>query len=521
MAFQHPLAQDRRIILLAVLVLFALSLAAWRGIHFGIEFEGGTRLPLTLEKPVDAETMDEVVGVLKTRLTKFGLAQVVVRSVGASEIYVEVPRGDPSFIQEVEKIVKEVGKFEGIIDGRVAVSGEDIIPGSIQEEPTTQGNRITWAVGFAISQESVSRFAEAAKGKADYPVYMFLDRPEDAIVVAEEDVLFNESISKEEALASLERAVRKGNATIPIFILGDWNEVRARIANLSRTNETKAIVSNTLPPQVVSDLAGMGFIIVNKTRAEMTPEFQTTGQAIEADSWPAVGLLSSPRLSKELASGVVGQLYQISGGAKGISFDEQRAYALLQMKKLRSILSGGALPVRVIMGSTTTIPAPLGTEFLRYSVVGALAALIGIVLLISIRYRAPRVILPIILISVAELTILVCIIGSVGTIDLSAMAGIIAALGVSVDAQIVITDEILKREGMTEAGTKRRLEKAFGIITTNATIAAIALLPLLFSGLVEIVGFATSTVLGYLLGVGISRPAYAALVEHLFGVEEG
>ncbi|MEM4389774.1 MAG: hypothetical protein QXG98_03855 [Candidatus Micrarchaeia archaeon] len=520
MPITHSLAGDRRVIALVILILLALSLVAWRGLHFGIEFEGGTRLPLTLERPVDAETMDEVIGVLKTRLAKFGLAQVVVRGVGASEIYVEVPKGDPSFIHEVEKIVREVGKFEGIIDGRVAVSGEDIIPGSIQDEPTIQGNRITWAVGFAITQESVAKFAAAAKGKADYPVYMFLDRPDDAIVIIEREILLNQSVAEEAALAALERAVRKENTTIPIFVLGDWEEMRPRIANLTRTNETRAIVSESLPAHIIAELRAMGFVISNKTRAEMSPEFQTTEQGIEVEAWPAVGLLSAPRLNKNLASGVVGQLYQISGPSRGITLDEQRAYALLQMKKLRSILSGGALPVRVIMGSTTTIPAPLGAEFLRYSIVGALAALVGIVILVSVRYRAPKIILPIILISIAELTILVSIVGSIGTIDLSAMAGIIAALGVSVDAQIVITDEILKREEMSEAGTRRRLGRAFQIITTNATIAAVAMLPLLFSGLVEIVGFATSTVLGYLLGVGISRPAYAALVEHIFGTEE-
>jgi len=43
------------------------------------------------------------------------------------------------------------------------------------------------------------------------------------------------------------------------------------------------------------------------------------------------------------------------------------------------------------------------------------------------------------------------------------------------------------------------------------------MLPLLFlSGLVEIIGFATATVLGSLLGLFISRPAYAVIAEHLF-----
>jgi len=41
---------------------------------------------------------------------------------------------------------------------------------------------------------------------------------------------------------------------------------------------------------------------------------------------------------------------------------------------------------------------------------------------------------------------------------------------------------------------------------------------LLFSGLVQVIGFATTTVIGYMLGVAISRPAYAVVAEKLFGI---
>ncbi len=49
-------------------------------------------------------------------------------------------------------------------------------------------------------------------------------------------------------------------------------------------------------------------------------------------------------------------------------------------------------------------------------------------------------------------------------------------------------------------------------------VAVVAMLPLLLmSGLVEIIGFATATILGSLLGLFISRPAYGAIAERLFG----
>jgi preprotein translocase subunit SecD len=97
------------------------------------------------------------------------------------------------------------------------------------------------------------------------------------------------------------------------------------------------------------------------------------------------------------------------------------------------------------------------------------------------------------------------------------MAGIIAAIGVGVDAQIVITDEILRK---SEEDTEERIGHAFAIIKTNVIVASLSMLPLLFSGLVEIIGFAISTILGSLLGYLLSRPAYAAMVGRIVGNEK-
>jgi preprotein translocase subunit SecD len=46
------------------------------------------------------------------------------------------------------------------------------------------------------------------------------------------------------------------------------------------------------------------------------------------------------------------------------------------------------------------------------------------------------------------------------------------------------------------------------------------MVPLLFSGLVEVIGFAISTMLGSLLGYMLTRPAYAAIVEKIIGIRE-
>ena len=71
------------------------------------------------------------------------------------------------------------------------------------------------------------------------------------------------------------------------------------------------------------------------------------------------------------------------------------------------------------------------------------------------------------------------------------------------------------RRAFQKEELNERVKNAFYIITRNVAIAVIAMLPLFFSGVVEIVGFATSTILGAVLGLLISRPAYAAIIESL------
>jgi preprotein translocase subunit SecD len=113
------------------------------------------------------------------------------------------------------------------------------------------------------------------------------------------------------------------------------------------------------------------------------------------------------------------------------------------------------------------------------------------------------------------MTALVCILGSVGTLDLSAIAGLFASMGTSVDAQIVVSDELLGKGSVSKEEIKRKLTKAFYIITRNAAIAVIAITPLLFSNIVEIIGFVTAMMLGTLINIFITTQVYTAVAESM------
>ena len=501
--------RELKLLALAAIVLIALLNMGVNGMKFGIDFSGGTRIPVILESPADQTTMNEMVDIIKKRASTFGLTEVKVRAVGDSQINVEVPSGDPELIESVESLLSHQGVFQGVVDGRTALAGDAILPGTIQGVPPAYLQGADWGVQFSVTRDGAEHFASTVEGKANYPLYMYLDRPTDAIIVLSwEEASANLEIKDRQlAHAAFTKALELDEGNITAYIYDE-----ADIPSISpATNKTRAIISESMEPVVGSALASQGFVVLVVPDDEISPTITQMGTGdFIVDEWKAVGLLSSPTLNPSVTVGTPNYGYIISGGAEGVG-QERQIDAYQKSKSIESILKGGALPIQISLGSRTTIPAPLGEEFLRLSIIGVFLALIAISIFVSLRYRKTKILLPIIAISVSELIILLSILGSF-TIDLAAMAGIIAAIGVGVDAQIVITDELLKKN---QGSPKDRLENAFSIITINVTVAIFAMLPLLFSGMVEVIGFAISTILGSLLGFLISRPAYAALIGNI------
>ena len=516
------LLREPRIIVLLLAIAVASILIITQGLHFGLEFEGGVRIPISLEKPVNQLVMNDITNTIKLRVTKYGMSQVVVKGIGESEIYVEVPRGDASYVTEIEKLLKQQGKFEGIVDGKVAVSGEDMMPGSIKEsQPIIQGTDVRWAVSFAISQEAATKFAAVVYGKSDYPVYMFLDRPENSLVlIKRKDLLYgNLTVSEAEAIKILEKAADKQNDSIRVFVEDDFALLNKTIASLN-TTKSRVVLSQEADPAVVKELQEMNYEIINKTPDDMRPTLYSAGeQGMKLNSWGAISLLSAPVLSKDITEGRVSQFYEVNGFARGTTYEKKQAAALAESKKLKSILSGGSLPVRIIIGTPTTIPASLGEEFLKYSAIGALASASAVSLMILLRYKQPRIVLPIIATIILEMALTLSIVGTIlGTIDLGVMAGVIGATGTGVNDQIIITDEIFgsKKEGSGERSTKAGIARAFFMVLTVALISVVAMIPLLFSGLVEIMGYALSVIIEVIIGAAITRPAFGKFMEKMF-----
>ncbi len=206
--------------------------------------------------------------------------------------------------------------------------------------------------------------------------------------------------------------------------------------------------------------------------------------------------------------GVVTTNIQISGTGS------TREEAEENMKRMRAILQSGSLPTKVKILEINEISPILGKDFLRVAIYSILAALIFVGVVIGIIYRDVRVVIPMFLTSITEVLSILGFASLVGwTIDLAAIAGIVAAIGTGIDDQIVVIDESKKR-GVKES-LRVKLKRAFFVIFTTASTTIVAMLPLLMSNFANVKGFAFTTIIGVLIGVFITRPAFARVIKIL------
>ena len=524
-------ATNIRVYVFAIFVLLAVLSMGYRfytngsPVFLGIDFAGGTRIPILLERPVDSATMEQIVDTIKKRASSYALTEARVRALGSDELVVELPSSNEEYVSKVEEILSSKGVFIGVIDGTIAVSGDEIYQGTIhdttaQEAPERRGSGPGfWSVGFSVTEKGKSMMANAAFGKPNYPVYMFLDRPTNAVILIPKDAMWKNvdelkekfggkpvTLSDDTLLNALRDAMKLEGDDIPVYILED-NSSYQNIKPLN--NKTVVLVPDTVSDDIVENLKNKGFKVEKKPYNDFIPNYEVNSAlTFVADEWPIAGLMNAPGISPDMTHGTAGYSYTINGEEKGGSIAESVELAKQEKKKIMSILKGGALPVQISLGNRTIIPAPLGGKFLEMSLFGALGVILAIAVFVGIRYKKPKVIIGLLLTSLGEVLILVSIIGAF-SIDLGAMAGIIAAIGTSVDSEVVITDELLSKKG----NIKDRVDRAFQIVMTTGGIAVITMLPLLFSGLTEIIGFAISTMTGTLIGMFISRHAYAYYVR--------
>jgi len=465
--------EDRRIKILAVCVILSLIIIGFNGISKGIDLEGGSRVNLRTERSLDTVEMAELISVIETRLNIFGLKDVRVNSLGADIVQIEIAGVSPD---EAIDILGQPGRLNVKIGNTTAFTGADLTRvGSFGKEPGSG-----WGVPFTLSELGSINFMDVAVAENFKKVYMYLDEGTQIRVLSTTP------------LEGLEKTLSDNYGLTDAKINSTTG-----IGGAITTVDFDTPMSEFKPGEL----------------DRVTTEINTSYTGVRDISYASTGLVNSAPISQGLqdllSAGEAQQSMVITTGA-----DEE---SRLRARQIEAILRSGSLTVKVEVIEKLRVPPELGDEFVKNSILAGILGIVAVAMVIFIRYRDARIVLPILVTGFSEVIIILGIASIIKwNIDLPAIAGIIAAVGTGVDDQIVITDEVFMEK---EKSIRHRMKSAFFIIMAAWMTTVAAMLPLLSIGLQILRGFALTTIIGVTIGVAVTRPAYASLIRNIIGGE--
>jgi preprotein translocase subunit SecD len=185
-------------------------------------------------------------------------------------------------------------------------------------------------------------------------------------------------------------------------------------------------------------------------------------------------------------------------------------------------LRAGALPAKLDLtgpdGGTSSYVSPTqGADFKSNSLITGLVAVFAVSGVVFVRYNDIRVAVPMVVTALSEVVILLGFAAAIGyPLDLSVIAGFIAVIGTGVDDLIIIADEVMADGNVRSRRVfQSRFRRAFWVIGAAAATTIIAMSPLAILSLGDLQGFAIFTILGVLVGVLVTRPAYGDILRVL------
>ena len=218
----------------------------------------------------------------------------------------------------------------------------------------------------------------------------------------------------------------------------------------------------------------------------------------------------SPGLARDFASG------QFVNNPRFV----MTAGNMTQARQLQINLRAGALPAPLDLqdrGTSYYISSTYASQYKLYSLLTGLAAALAVAGTVFVRYGNPKVAAPMFVTAISEVVILLGFAAAIQLpLDLSHIAGFIAVIGTGVDDLVIIADEVMAEGSVSSNRVFRsRFRKAFWIIGAAAATTIIAMSPLAVLSLGDLRGFAIITILGVLIGVLVTRPAYGDVLRNL------
>lgn len=519
----EELKTEWRIWVLAISLLVSLVLLGpgWNedatgfetNINTGIEISGGMKVLLAPNATnVTEDNVTSTMNTLEQRISAFGLTQAKTRMVGAGgEQLIELKISNITR-ERVEQLTSQNGSFSARTPYRVSdqknfTLGENIYNLDYDGSQLTVDNNRSYSPG--------SEF-DVAKVRFYY-------------------------INNTDTYANLEATVYTDK-------------------DIQRVKESESRVANQqfrIPILLTTERA--------RTFQQLTQNYGTVGGNLAHEDGTTVSM------NLYVEGNRVSSLATIDSGFKRGELPREsfitgggatNAEARQEMDSLIAILQAGELDFPLTVEEFSETSARYGSLFLSTAFISIMLSLVAVGGLVYLRYGSLKYVLPIVLTGTSEVVILLgAFFSTMVTLNLTSIAGIIAAVGTGVDDQIIITDES-DREQMLD--WTERLKKAFFVIFTSAASTIGAMVPVVSPSLAfqavgisgvsliaytiyrkrtvnphfiaigsiaifvaaisatniggtyaldQIRGFAVTTILGVLVGISITRPAYAKIIE--------
>lgn len=483
-------------------------------LDMGLDLRGGSRVILRPKTNATREMVDEVIATLQTRANIYGLKEIKFFPISTADRknYIQIEAAGIGG-KIIDDLLSRQGNFEAKVSKPVKITDNTVITLGPDEYPVNVGNETLEINNTLVKQNETFTLAGIN--------FRYVNRSMEEILLLA-DVYEGSDI--ELVYTDTQRA-----GVIPE---GDAFRFYFTVLVSSEGAERFGKVTSGIPSRL--DLqSGDSYL------KDSSIYLYLDGQ-----------LVSSLRIATSLG-GVAYPTPQVTG------YSGSMEEAVAEKLRLQTILRSGAIPVSLETVSVDIISPRLGSDFIQSAGYSAILAGLVVFVVLIIRYRKLGVALPLVFISLTEVLIilgiaatrdsyiwggillaaltlaavswvkkheiditfllgamLIPLLGFMSwTIDLPAIGGIIAAIGTGVDHQIIIADEALGGKEKRIYTMKEKIKRAFFIIFGAAATTIAAMVPLMGIGIGMVRGFAITIVVGVLVGVLITRPAYAAIVE--------
>ena len=300
--------------------------------------------------------------------------------------------------------------------------------------------------------------------------------------------------------------------------------------NGEQVNETvlqREDLAEVSPPRIVDGRPSVPIVLTDEAATEFANDMRqygfTSSEGIRNCNYPDTNTTSycllsvldgevvydanmGPRLANSIQSGEFERAPSFVITANSMS----------EARELQVNLRAGSLPTDLAFQNSYYVSPSFADRNKPLLLVTGLAAAVAMAGVVFLRYGKPEVAIPMVFTALSEVVILLGFASATGlALDLSHIAGFIAVIGTGVDDLVIIADEVMTEQVNSARVFQSRFRKALWVIGAAAVTTIIAMSPLAVLSLGDLRGFAIITILGVLIGVLITRPAYGDILRRL------